>query len=167
MPWVRGMRWARAGFGIFAVVGIGATTYGVYRQISVSGTSPLQVVGDALVFWILAMFLALAILIRPQAEALIIDAEVVRLEFKGGKTYVREWNRAGIRLKGRRTLGVRDGVSRGRALWSIYGRFGGLSETFIPEAAFNQLVTLARGHSLRLVERSGRPGWSLYTFSRS
>ncbi len=51
-------------------------------------------------------------------------------------------------------------------MWSIYGRFGGLSETFVPKSAFDELVKVAESHGLVLHETRVRTGWFLYTIAR-
>jgi hypothetical protein len=164
--WPHAVQWFRIGIGAFAVVFIAVVTYGLYQLITGHALSQLQAIGSGLSFWILGMFLLIAVLMRAPAAALVVDELGVRLEFKRGAPYVRLWSDPQLRLKGRRTDGVADSISRGRPRWSLCGRFGGLTESFVPEAAFNELVTAAATHGLHETETLGHPGWLLYTISR-
>jgi hypothetical protein len=160
--WAGVMLGLRIGMGVFAIVLLATTSYGVFRMAAGPGLDLLHDVGTGLIYFILSLFLLVAIIMRPAATGLLIDETGVRLQFKRGPPDVRLWNDAKLRLVGRRTDGVDDFISRGRPLWSIYGRFGGLTETFIPRAAFDDLVH--RSDDLHLVrgEKTGRNGWFLY-----
>lgn len=162
LPWARFMRWFRVGLATFAVILLADSAYGFYHQFT-AGTDLLHNVGAGLIFFILAMFLAVAILMRSGADAMTIDETGVRLEYQRGAPVVRSWGSSRPKLRGRRTDGAKDSISRGKPLWSVYGPQGGLSETFIPESAYRELVQTAQRHGLQFTERAGRPDWFLYT----
>jgi hypothetical protein len=166
VPWVRFIRYLRIGSAIFAVVALSLSAYSVFRQAVGPGLDSLDIQGASLIFLILGLMLLYAFLMRPGARSLTIDETGIRLEFRRGPPDVRPWSNPRFRIRGRWTNGVRDGVSRGRPLWSIYGPYGGFSESFVPQTAYNDLVLEAGRHGLRVIERSGRPGWTLYTIKR-
>lgn len=167
LTWVRAMRWLRMGcatFGVIAAIWVG---YGAFLQLKGGRLDSLHIVADALAFFILGCFLFVGLAGRGAASGLVIDGTGVQLIYSRGRPDFREWDDTQIILRGRRTDGVGDSIFRGRALWSIFGRFGGLSETFIPKSAFDELVGLSGSHGLILHESRGRPGWFLYTIKRS
>ena len=163
LTWVKFLTWFRLGFSVFVVVLCASTVYGVYTQATSTKLSVVQLIGAALVFVILGLFGFLMVLVRSPATSLIIDETGVRLEFKRGPPDVRLWIRESTVFRGRYTTGVSDSVSRGNPLWSIYGRLGAIPESFIPGAAFDNLVQAAKSHGFTVRERRGRPGWILYT----
>jgi hypothetical protein len=164
--WPHAVQWFRLGLGSASVVVLAWVAYGAYKQVAGPGPNSLQIVGAGLIFWILGSILLVALLLRAPAAALVVDESGVRLEFRRGAPYVRLWNDPHVRFKGRRTVGVGDSISRGRPRWSVYGRFAGLTETFVPEAAFTELVNAAATHGFHETETQGNPGWLLYTISR-
>lgn len=166
LPWVRTLFWFRVGFSVFVAILLGSTVYGVYKQATAAQLSFPGLIGDGLIFLILGLFTCLLILMRAPATTLLIDEAGIRLEFGRGSPDVRTWSQGKTMFRGRYTGGIADSVSRGRSLWSVYGRFGALRETFIPKAAFDDLVSAAKSHGFTLSERMGRPGWTLYTIKR-
>jgi hypothetical protein len=164
--WPRVIFWFRIGMATFAIVLLASVLYGLYQVITGPGLSQAQIVGAGLIVVILGLFLLVGLAGRSAAQELIIDQTGVRLSYRRGRPDFRPWDAPRVTVRGRRTDGASDSVSRGRALWSIYGRFGALSETFIPAAAFSELVDTARNHGLRETEQRGRPGWYFYVITR-
>jgi hypothetical protein len=151
------------GLGTFAIAAITWLTYGVYVMTTGGALDPLQLVGTLGLYIIFAMFLSVALMTRTPAVRLEINDFGVRLAYKRGRPYARNWNESRLTLHGRRKSDVAPSGSSVQPLWSIYGRFGGLTESFIPKVAFEDLVRHAQAHNLRLSERPGHPGWVLYT----
>ncbi len=160
----RGARW---GFGTFALVSLALVSYGVYQSEVGPGLNLIHLVGIVLVYFILGLFLFIALAFRLPARALEIDDTGFRLEFEHGAPYVRKWNDPRLRITGERTRGAGDSLSRGRPRWSVYGPMGGFSESFIPEAAFDQILRESQRRNFLFAERAQtRPGWYLYTLTR-
>jgi hypothetical protein len=166
LPWVRFLLWFRVAFSLFLAVLTAWTAYEVYAQVMGSRFSLDNLTGSILIFLIVGLFAFWMVFMRPPALELAIDETGVRLDYERGTPDTRRWNDALTRFRGRRTDGVSDSISRGKPLCSIYGRLGGLSESFIPAPAFEELVAMANAHGFVLSERSGRPGWTLYSLER-
>jgi hypothetical protein len=166
LTWVRITRWFRAGCATFGITFIGWTAYGVYLQAIGTGIDELHLVGLVLVFFILSFFVVIGVGGRPPANELVLDEAGIQLNYRRGRPDVRSWDDPSTSVRGRRTDGVQDSVSGGRALWSIYGRLGAMSETFIPKAAFEEIVRQANSHGLALRESISRPGWFFYRIKR-
>lgn len=166
LSWVRLMRGFRVGLIVFGAAGILWAVYGFYVRNNLNPTDSLSIIGDMLVMLVFGLFLFYWLALRPQALAISIDESGVRLDFQGGRSVFNAWSDPRVSFRGRRTPGVNDSVSRGRALWSVYGRFGGFSETFIPERAYDDLRLVSECHGLKLSERSVGLGWTLYTLYR-
>lgn len=167
LPWVRYLWWFRAGI-ILAGTLLGVwIAIGAYQLAAGPGVTPAQGAGVAMASLIVGLFLALGFMFRTQAVGLTIDMEGIRLDYRRGPPFVRSWKTAGLTIRGRRTDGVNDSVSGGRALWSVYGRFGGLTESFIPLGAYEELLRVSSAHQTSYHEKSGGVGWFLYQIRRS
>lgn len=164
--WVRGMQWFRIGVGTFAVVLLATVTRWVYVQAVTGQLNNAQLVGGVLIFFILGLMLFIAAAIRSPAVRLVLDDECLRLVYRRGRSYSRRWDDVRMDVRGRWTAGVRDTISGGTPRYSVYGRFQGLTESFIPQDAFRELRTQASARGLRLTERSGNLGWTLYRLNR-
>lgn len=164
--WVLGVQWFRVGLGAFAVVLLAIVTRGVYEQAVAGQLDSTRLVGAILIFFIIGLMLFIVAALRSPAVRMVVDVEGLRLVYRSGKPFSQDWNDPGIDLRGRWTLGVRDTISRGKPRYSVYGRLGGLTESFIPEGAFRDLMAWARGRGLHRTDRPGNPGWNLYRLNR-
>lgn len=162
LPWVRYVRVFRVAFAVFLVAVSVWVALGVLTQAVNANLDSIKIVGSALIFMILGLFLFVVSAMRPPAISISIDQSGVRLEFRRGPPDLRTWSGRRTKFRGRYTTGASDSISNGHPLWSVYGRFGGLTESFIPGSAFRELVSEAEGHGFRRREWSGRPGWVLY-----
>ena len=166
LPWVSYLRWFRVCFSVFIAAVSTWVAYGLYVEASDGMLSTLRFFGVALIFLILGLFTFVVAAMRAPAIDLTIDALGFRLEFERGSPDIRLWNESRTRFLGRFTDGASDTISQGRPVWSVYGRFGALSESFIPKSAFDELVSVSKSHGFVLSERRDRPGWTLYTIGR-
>jgi hypothetical protein len=169
LPWVKLVRAFRVALGTFAILAIAYAAYGTYRvarEPDIGHVQIVQLLGFGLAFFVLGTMLVVAILSRRGASKLVIDGAGVRLEYGPNRADFRPWDIQGVLVRGRRTDGVRDSVSRGLPLRSIFGRNGGFQETFLTEAAFGDLLSEARSRGFELTERAGRTGWQLYSLSK-
>ncbi len=167
MTWARFQKWFRLAFSVFLILVTAWVAYGAYIQAAKGMLSPLTLVGIVLILLVLALFTFVVAAMRPPAVDLTLDEDGFRLDFERGSPDVRSWQDWQTRLRGRYTPGARDSISAGQPLWSVYGRFGALTESFIPGPAFDELVTMAKAHGFALSEQSGRPGWTLYSLERA
>ena len=167
LRWVRVRGWFGTGLVVFAAAAIAWASYGFYLREEQGGVTSVTLVGVVLGFSILGGMVAIGALLGPQAVGIAIDEAGVRLEFERGGPYSRRWDEPRLKLQGRRTDGVSDFISQGRPRASVYGRFAGLTETFIPPQAFDEMIVLAKRLGFRVSEQRGRPGWVLYTLRRS
>lgn len=167
MTWVRFRKWFRLAFSGFLALVTAWIVYGAYVQSADGALSSFKFVGLALILLILALFIFVVAAMRPPAVELTVDAHGLRLYFEHGSPDVRSWQAEQMRLRGRYTHGVRDSVSAGQPLWSVFGRFGALTESFIPGPAFDELVSTAKAHGFELSEKSERSGWTLYALERA
>ena len=163
--WFRLRARFRIGFSVFVAVLVAAAVYGIYGQVSTAKFGSMQVIDAGLVFFILGLFVLVVLLMRPPAIELVVDEAGVRVVFDSGAPDVRPWGSARTRFRGRFTAGANDSVSRGQPVWSVYGPFGGFSESFVPGAAFQEFRSAAKACGFVMTERSGRPGWTLYTIA--
>ncbi len=163
--WFRLRAWFRIGFSVFVAVMVAGVVYGIYRQVSAGKFGSMQVIGDGLIFFILGLFLLVVLLMRPPAVEFVVDEVGVRLVFDSGAPDVRPWGSERTRIRGRFTAGANDSISRGQPVWSVYGPYGGLSESFVPGPAFQELRSAAKVHGFVMTESSGPPGWTLYTIA--
>ena len=163
MLWVRRAWWTRTGFAVFSgvvLLWIGAAVVQMDLSHQITTT---QVMGAALIFWILGMFAFTAARIRLPASELVIDDTGVHLLRDNGNDDLRRWKDTKLLARGLRTEGVRDSVSHGQPRFSVYGRTGALSATFIPRAAFDELIRVGEAHGFERTDRPGRrPGWALW-----
>lgn len=155
----------RIGLAVFVAVLMAGAVYGVYGMVNAGRFGSMQLVGTGLIFFIIGLFILVVLLMRPPAVKFEIDEAGVRLDFDRGAADVRSWTSARTRIRGRFTTGATDSVSHGQAIWSVYGPFGGFSESFVPGSAFEELRSTAKVHGFVMTERSGRPGWTLYTIA--
>jgi hypothetical protein len=162
LPWVRFMFWFRVGIAVFLLAALAWIISGVYQEAVGARLGTLQAIEFALIFGVLGTMTFMVTAMRGSAVNLTIDEWGVRLDYARGPVFSRSWTAEGVVFRGRYTRGVRDSISHGRALWSVYGRGGGFAESFIPESAYNELVSVAVAHGLRLTETNGHPGWTLY-----
>ena len=163
--WVRGLQWFRIGFGTFSAGLLALVALGVYDRAAAGQLGLADTVGGILIFFILGVILVIAAVLRSPAIRLVLDDEGLRLVYRRGRPYCPRWNDARIDVRGRWTPGARDSISGGRPRYSVYGRFKGLTESFIPQEAFVELRSQAIAQGLRLTERPGNPGWTLYRLS--
>ena len=166
LPWVRFVFWFRIAFSVFLAIASAWIVYGIYHQTIDATLSFLNLIGFVLILLILGLFVFVMVAMRPPAVELAIGESGVRLEFERGSPDIRPWSEVRTRFRGRYTGGVSDSISHGQPLWSVYGRFGALSEAFIPKPAFDELISVSKAHGLELNEKSGRPGWTLYSLDR-
>ena len=164
--WVRGVKWFRIGLATFAVVLTALVAEGVYKKAVAGQLDSAHLVGAVLSFVILGLFLFVCAALRSPAVRLSLSDEGVRLIYRRGGPYLRRWDDPSIVIRGRWTEGVQDTISRGKPRYSVYGRFQGLTESFVPEEAFRALRAQAKARSLYLTEHSGNPGWTLYQLKR-
>jgi hypothetical protein len=163
MPWFKFRRAVRLGMSVGFVLLIIWDVTDVYRQLVDGSGNALGFIGAGVILLILSFLLFVALMMRPPALELTIDDEKVCLEFNRGPPDVRYWKADGVTFRGRYTAGASDLISKNQPIWSLYGRLGGLSESFIPREAFDELQTRARALGFRFTEESGHPGWRLYS----
>lgn len=166
ITWVRALQWFRVGLVAFAGLLIVWIAYGVVQLGGAGELSPVRILGAGLGYVILGGLLLMGLLMRAPARAIVIDENGVLLDYGRGMPDVREWNDSRTSFRGRWTSGVDDAISRGRAFRSVYGRHGAFSESFVPEAAFSELLAASRGRGFEYSETKGRPGWFLYSIRR-
>ncbi len=163
--WVTGIRSAMLGLRAFTVVLLGDISYGVYLMARSTGLDSAHLVGVPLLYFCGGMLLLVSVRYRPPAVRLMLDDSGIHLIYHRGKQYFQGWSDPDFVVRGRWTPGVRDAISRGRPLYSIYGRFGGLTETFIPEVAYSDLKTQSESRGFILAEPPGNRGWTLWAIS--
>jgi len=163
--WVIGLRLTILGLGAFAVLLLGWVGYGTYLRANSTGFDSAELVGLPALYFCIGMMLIIPALYRAPAAQLIVDDSGIRLNYSRGKPYSQVWSDPNIAVRGRWTPGVRDSISRGRPLYPIYGRFGGLTETFIPEAAYRDLKAWSESRGLILAEPPRNRGWTRYSIS--
>jgi hypothetical protein len=163
--WARFTFAFRIGMGAFAIILLVTTAYGVYRMVTGAGLDLPHLIGTGLIFFILGIFLLISILMRPAATGLVIDEKGVRLEYKRGQPYAQGWSDPNFVIRGQWTRGASGPASRGGPQFSIYGKQGGFSVTFVPETAYRELVVEAASRGLILAERHKGPDKVLYSIS--
>jgi hypothetical protein len=166
LPWVRVTPWFRVGLGAFAAAALALTAYGFLVRVWGGGIGIETAVGTGLIFAILGSMLVVSLLMRPSARGITIDEDGVRLDYGSGRQVTIQWGPQTEVIRGRRTEGTPDFISRGRPLSSIYGRFGGLSETFISQPAFQELLASSQSHGYEIRETDAGAGWYVYSLRR-
>lgn len=167
LPWFRILFWFRIGFGVFIAALLFLILFGIYHQIETDSFGPMRAVGAGFVFLILGLLLLLAALMGPPAARLQVDEVGIRFEYARGRADSRTWESPRMKIQGRFTRGADDIISGGRPVWSIYGRFGGFSETFVPASAFEEMRASAEAHGFVMTESIGHPGWTLFKLGRT
>jgi hypothetical protein len=159
----------RTGFRIglpFVVVAVAAlAVYLGYLDFAVRPEPSVGLFTTVLLVLICGMVLWMNVSMRAGATSLTIDESGLRLAFARGPPDLRPWDNPKFLIRGRRTAGVPGKKGASVPLWSVFGPQGGLSESFIPSGAFEEIVRVseARGYTLREV-RSAQ-GWVLYRIS--
>jgi len=166
LPRVKYVAWFRLAFTVFLGLLLLWTFYGTYIQSTDGMLDAVRLTGVILVFIILGLFGFVVAAIRPQAVDLTIDASGVRLDYLHGSPYVRSWEEPRTRLQGRYTIGDSARAYGGQPICSVFARFGALTESFVPKAAYDELVSMATSHGFVLTERDERQGWILYSLRR-
>jgi hypothetical protein len=163
--WARGMQWFRVGLAGFALVLGGLFGWGAYEEFRSKELDVAHIVGVVLISFILGMFLYMAAIWRAPATRLTIDQGSIRMDYRRGPPYVLRWDDPDLIIQGRWSQGVHDAISRGRPTFSVYGKNGGFTETFIPEAAYRELVAQSASRRLILAEVPKGAGWTLWSIS--
>ncbi|MGA9839095.1 MAG: hypothetical protein WBF81_07475 [Thermoplasmata archaeon] len=166
LRWVRFVIWFGIGLRVFVVLFGVWFLYGSYLMFVRGGVSSLALVGIVLISWIWAMFLFLALTWRGQATSITLNQDMISIKFERGGVYARRWESPKLVIRGRKTEGAADFISAGQPLRSVYGRWMGLTESWIPAPAFRDLVEHSRFHGMDYRESRGRAGWVLYVMRR-
>jgi hypothetical protein len=167
LPWVRFMESVRVILRLFVAAAGAGVAYDGYLVLTSGHPSVTRIaaVGGLIVLW--AVFAWLGLSMRAAASKLTVDDDGICLEFPRGRSDTRRWEDPRFRMRGRRTDGVDDAVSRRSAMQSIFGPRGGASESFVPAVALEEVYATAKRHGLEVRDNpSGRPGWILYSISR-
>jgi hypothetical protein len=159
------MRFLFLGLELFAIVFLGIFSYGVFLMAASTGLDTAHLVALPGFYFCGGMMVLFSVLYRAPAARLVVDGNGIHLIYRSGQPYSQDWSDPNIIIRGRWTPGVRDIISRGRPLYSIYGRYGGFTETFIPEVAFRDVKTRSESRGLILAERTGHREWKLFTIS--
>lgn len=163
--WAHFQRWFSLGLRVFVILMGVVIAYHGYQVITTSSPA-IQFVALGLLLWVWSLFAWMAFSFRRAASFLTIDDAGIRLDYSRGSPGARQWGDAKLRIRGRRTDGVMDSISRGKAIQSIFGPLGGFQESFLPRSALDELFHEARRRGLTVSERPGRHGWMLYLISR-
>jgi hypothetical protein len=163
--WVLFQRWFSLGLRVFVVLMGIAIAYDGYHVIAIRAPI-IQFVALGFLLWVWSLFAWISFRFRPPASYLTIDESGMRLDYNRGSPDIRSWRDARLRIRGRRTDGVKDSISRGKPLQSVFGPRGGYQESFLPRAALDELFQEAKRHGLGVSERFSRPGWTVYIISR-
>jgi hypothetical protein len=166
MSWTRGLAWFRVGMAVYLIGFAAFIGLGIYSLASMGRLNLFAVGFYALMGFTIAVIAWTVSSMRGGASWLVIDSEGIRLEYPRGFADSRAWRDTNFRIRGRRTEGALDDVSRGAGRQSIFGPRGGVSETFIPRAAFVELSLEAKIHGMTIHERPSQPGWIVYEVSR-
>lgn len=163
MPVVRllnALRWVLRCVTLLVILGL------VWSLVTGPALTGERVAGFALLFFIFGLGGFAGFASTPQATSLTVGTEGIFLEYGRSSSLVGRWDDPNVVLRGMRTDGVKDYTSRGKPLHSIWGRWKGLTESYIPHEAFEEVLQLAKEHGLRMEEVPIRRGWLRYTLKR-
>lgn len=166
LRWVRFMDRFRLGLRAL-VVGSGlGVAYNVDLALVVGSLSSARLAAVAGLVLLWGLFAGIAASMRASAAGLVVDDEGITLEYAHGRVDRRSWRDPRIRIRGRRTAGVDDVISQGRPMQSIFGPSGGISESWVPKAALEEIFVKADQLGLLVSEPDGPPGWKRYSITR-